>query len=134
MKLLLLIIAFLMAMFCASAQTSSSTAVIANEKGKALAIVAPPPRYPVDSRGRHPTGRGIVLMEVDRKTGWVISAKMQKSTGNKLLDDAAIQAFSHWRFKPGTVRYVHSPITFTDQGQPRSNSYVRCQVWRANVV
>jgi TonB family protein len=98
----------------ASAQTTpSSPAPEQNRKGKALAIYAPPPRYPKDAEGRHPTGSGIVVMEIDQETGWVKSAKMEKSTGNKLLDDAAIQAFSHWRFKPGTVRRVHSPITFT---------------------
>jgi TonB family protein len=104
--------ASLIAISLASAQTSSAPAAMAKEKGKALAIVAPPPRYPVDSQGRHPKGRGIVVMEVDTKTGWVISAKMQKSTGNRLLDDAAIEAFSRWRFKSGTARYVYSPITF----------------------
>jgi TonB family protein len=113
MKPLLFIIAFLMAISLVSAQTiASSPAVMAKPKGKALAIVAPPPRYPVDVQGRRPKGRGIVVMEVDTKTGWVISAKMQTSTGNKLLDDAAIQAFSRWRFKLGTARYVHSPIAF----------------------
>jgi TonB family protein len=82
-------------------------------KAKALAIYAPAPNYPKDAEGRHPEGKGIVVMEIDQQTGWVKSAKMEKSTGNKLLDDAALQAFSHWRFKPGTVRQVHSPITFT---------------------
>jgi TonB family protein len=52
-------------------------------------------------------------MEVDRETGWVTSAQMQKSTGNKLLDEAALEAFGHWRFKPGTAHYIHSPISFT---------------------
>jgi len=33
-------------------------------------------------------------MEVDKKTGLVKSARIEKSTGNKLLDDAALQAFS----------------------------------------
>jgi TonB family protein len=97
--------------FCQSASSS------AEQKVKALAIVAPPPHYPVDSQGRHPIGRGVVLMHIDTRTGWVISAKMQQSTGNKLLDAAAIAAFSHWRFRPGTVAYVHSAITFTHSPQ-----------------
>ena len=105
---------FLSGISFASAQvTASSPAPQANWKGKALALYAPRPKYPKDAEGRHPTGRGIVVMEVDQKTGWVRSAKMEKSTGNKLLDDAALQAFSHWRFRSGTARRVHSPITFT---------------------
>src|SRR5437660_10688908 len=58
-------------------------------------------------------GPASSLVDVDPKTGWVTSARMEKSTGSKLLDDAAIAAFSRWRFRPGTVRQVHSPITFT---------------------
>lgn len=82
-------------------------------KRKALALYAPPPDYPKDATGRRPVGQGVVLVNVDPKTGWVTSARMEKTTGSKLLDDAAIAAFSRWRFRPGTVRQVHSPITFT---------------------
>jgi TonB family protein len=122
MKPLFFIIAFVMAISLASAQTTLSSAATAGKrKAKAVAIFAPRPRYPVDAQGRRPTGRGIVVMEINRETGWVISTKMEKSTGNKLLDHATIEAFSRWRFKPGTVRYVRSPITFIVNGQSRSN-------------
>jgi TonB family protein len=120
-KPLVWIITFVGAASFAFAQTSGSPSSSTERKIKALAIHAPPPRYPIDAQGRHPQGYGVVLMRVDRKTGWVISAKMQQSTGNKLLDDAAIAAFSHWRFKPGGAAYIHSPITFVDRTQPRSN-------------
>jgi TonB family protein len=114
MRLLFLVVVFLLEISFALAQTRpSSPAPKQNWKAKALAIYAPPPNYPKDAEGRHPEGKGVVVMEIDQQTGWVKSAKMEKSTGNKLLDDAALQAFSHWRFKPGTVRQVRSPITFT---------------------
>ncbi len=47
---------------------------------KALAIFAPRPAYPKDERGHRPTGQGVVVMDVDPKTGWVTSARMEKST------------------------------------------------------
>src|SRR5439155_11340067 len=74
------------------------------------------PQLPQRRKGRRPTGSGIVVMEVDNKTGLVKSARMEKSTGNKLLDDAALQAFSQWRFKPGSVSRIHCPITFWRNG------------------
>jgi TonB family protein len=99
-------------MMLASAQPTPQQ----NRQAKALAIYAPRPNYPKDAQGRRPTGNGIVVMEVDKKTGLVKSARMEKSTGNKLLDDAAIQAFSQWRFKPGSVSRIHCPITFWRNG------------------
>jgi TonB family protein len=102
-------VAVLVSMMLASAQPTPQQ----SQQAKAFAIYAPRPNYPKDPQGRHPTGSGIMLMEVDKKTGLVKSARMEKSAGNKLLDDAALQAFSQWRFKPGPVWRVHSPITFT---------------------
>ena len=98
---------------CTAVAQSKTPAPTTGYKGKALALYAPRPDYPKDATGRRPTGTGVVLVDVDPKTGWVRSARMEKSTGSKLLDDAAIAAFSRWRFRPGTVRQVHSPITFT---------------------
>src|SRR5438067_876393 len=118
MKPLLVSIAILTAVSATEAQSSPAPPI--SHKVKALAIYAPPPRYPTDARGRRPTGRGVVVMTVDQETGWVTSARMEKSTGSKLLDDAAVEGFSKWRFKPGTVRHVHSPISFTAGQHPKT--------------
>ncbi len=40
---------------------------------------------------------------------------MLQSTGSSLLDGAALQAYSQWRFKPGSVTQVKMPITFTNR-------------------
>jgi hypothetical protein len=72
-KLSLSIVSLLTAISAAAAQTtSSSPAPVGGHKAKALAIHAPPPAYPVDERGHRPTGSAIVVMEIDRKTGWHI--------------------------------------------------------------
>ena len=58
------------------------------------------------------TGRGIVLITIDPKTGIVTAARMHQSTGSELLDRAALKAYSKWRFKPGSVPQVKMPIEF----------------------
>jgi TonB family protein len=121
MKPLLFALTFLATVSLASAQTALSPAVPAtSKKAKADAIFAPPPKYPVDAQGRHPEGRGVVIMDIDLQTGFVTSVHMEKSTGNKLLDAAAIEAFSRWRFKPGHFSHVRSPISFNNRPPPKT--------------
>ncbi len=85
-------------------------------EAKALAIYAPRPAYPYEARTKHMTGSGIVLLIVDPSSGNVTSAQLLKSTGHKILDDSALEAFRQWRFKPGSVHKVKIPINFTMQG------------------
>lgn len=72
------------------------------------------PYYPLEARRKHETGRGLLIMRVDRQTGKVTSVTMGKSTGHKDLDDASIRAFSQWRFRPGAVKteIIKIPIAF----------------------
>ena len=79
----------------------------------AVPIKAPAPVYPIECRALRITGSGVVLATVEKKTGAVVGARMLKSTGNKLLDGAALEALSRWRYKPGTVSQVRVPINFT---------------------
>ena len=52
---------------------------------------------------------------IDKETGKVTGAQMLESTGSKLLDGAALQAYSQWRFKPGSVRQLKIPIEFRNR-------------------
>ncbi len=82
----------------------------------------------VDSRGRKPspaksarsqkpvTGSGIIFVEVDYQTGRVTAARMLKSTGSPILDNAAVTAFRKAKFKPKTISPVKVPIKFTLTG------------------
>ena len=72
-----------------------------------------PPAYPLEARRSHLVGRGVLFGQVDIKSGYVKSVRMEKSTGYKILDEAALDAFRQWRFKPGTVRQFRTPITYT---------------------
>jgi protein TonB len=83
---------------------------------KAVAVSAPRPEYPYEARRSKITGSGVCVMTVDTGSGSVTSAEMASSTGNPILDNAATSAFRRWRFKPGTVSKVRTPITFTMTG------------------
>jgi TonB family protein len=105
--------------FALAQPASSSPTPQRSDKSKDiqdLVLYAPHPTYPKDAQNYYPQGHGIVMMELDSKSGLVKSAKMEKSTGNKVLDDAALQTFSQWRFKPGTLSRVHIPVTFWHNG------------------
>jgi protein TonB len=83
---------------------------------KAVAVSAPRPEYPYEARRSKIVGSGVCVMTVDPGSGSVTSATMAQSTGSPVLDNAATSAFRRWRFKPGTVSRVRTPITFTMSG------------------
>jgi TonB family protein len=83
---------------------------------KALATYAPRPQYPYEARRRRQVGAGVAWVMVDPNTGLVTNAEMAPSTGHDLLDNAALNAFRRWQFKPGTVAKVRIPIAFTMDG------------------
>jgi TonB family protein len=83
---------------------------------KVAAISAPRPEYPYEARREHATGSGVAILHVDPASGLVTSASMAQSTGNAILDNATLGAFKRWRFRPGTVSVVRTPITFTLSG------------------
>jgi TonB family protein len=83
---------------------------------KALAVYAPRPQYPYEARARRIFGAGVAILAVDPNTGVVKKAEMATSTGSPILDNAALDAFRRWEFKPGTVSKVRIPISFTMGG------------------
>jgi TonB family protein len=60
-------------------------------------------------------------MNVDKKTGLVTSVEIRQSTGHKMLDQCVVDALQQWRFKPGTVSKVKTPITFSMAAQKSTN-------------
>jgi TonB family protein len=71
-----------------------------------------PPEYPYEARRNGITGRGILVGVVEFQTGKVTSVKMEKSTGSRILDQAALSAFRQWQFKPKTIFRFRTPITY----------------------
>ena len=83
---------------------------------KLLAISAPRPEYPYEARRAHLTGSGIAALTVDSRTGVVLNVTMTQSTGSSILDNATVSGLRRWRFRPGTVSKVVTPITYTLTG------------------
>lgn len=70
------------------------------------------PYYPRKAIYGGVTGNGVAILKIDPRNGSVTSASMLKSTGQQILDNAALQAFRQWRFKPRTLTTVEISIGF----------------------
>lgn len=97
-----------------------------HELDVSTAIKQPRPEYPYEARRAAITGSGMVVLELN-PNGEVTGVRMDPSTGNRLLDDAALSAFRRWQFKPGTRGPLRTPITFTMFGRVRTVLDVRAR-------
>ena len=97
-------------------RTAAAPARMPMGAAKVLALSAPAPEYPYEARRMRATGSGVALLTIEAATGYVTDVRMLRSTGNAVLDNATISGFRRWRFKPGTVSSVQSPITYTLTG------------------
>jgi TonB family protein len=82
------------------------------------AIYTPGPVYRPEWAKQGLAGKGVVLVTIDQQTGKVTGVRMLQSTGNKQLDGAALEAYSQWRFQPGTGSQVKIPIEFANRPKP----------------
>jgi len=82
------------------------------QESRHVAIYAPAPKYTREWAEKGIIGEGMAILTVDKATGAVTEAHISQSTGHKVLDDSALEAFRRWRFKPGTVSKVKIPISF----------------------
>ena len=86
-------------------------------EARRITVSTPQPDYPYDARRNRIEGRGVFKL-VLTKAGEVGSIQVLKSTGSKILDDAAEKALRQWRFKPGIVQRVNVPINFVLRSSP----------------
>jgi len=69
----------------------------------------PRPDYPYRARALHFTGRGTLRLLVSLQTGLVESVTIERSTGYAILDSAAMNTLTKWRFKPEVLRGYLDP-------------------------
>jgi protein TonB len=80
-------------------------------------IKAPPPQYPSLALRAGIEGTCVIKGIIDT-TGNVVDAEIYKSSGNALLDEAAITSFLTYQFTPAYARdrpvavWIRMPITF----------------------
>src|SRR6266513_5242380 len=76
-------------------------------------IYAPAPRYPAEARHSRGTGQSSGSFRVLFDTnGNAVAVQTMRSTGNQLLDQAAVAALQEWRSEPGREWSLVVPITF----------------------
>jgi protein TonB len=72
----------------------------------------PPPSYPAIAQRNHYAGNVTIEIAVD-SSGAITEAKIFKSSGFSVLDEAALDVVKHrWRFPPGQPRLYHWPCIF----------------------
>lgn len=62
----------------------------------------PPPEYPVQARRRGIEGTVHLRVSIDAG-GDVLAVEVERSSGSRLLDRAAVRGVRRWRFRPGRV-------------------------------
>jgi TonB family protein len=113
---LLVVTVLFVSLFSLHAQPASPARPVTSPK----AVFTPKPVYREEWAKRGLTGKGVVLVTIDKQTGKVTGAEMLQSTGNKLLDGSALEAYSRWRFDPTTVAVsqLKMPIEFAARPKP----------------
>ena len=97
---------------------SAQSPAVVRQPPPPRAIYTPKPVYRPEWAKQGLAGKGVVLVTIDQQTGSVTGARMLQSTGNSQLDGAALQAYSQWRFQPGTGSQVKIPIEFATRPKP----------------
>jgi TonB family protein len=104
---------------CIGVHLAISHDSIAGERER-LATHVKFPVIPPDARAKHLSGSGVILVYI-RPDGSVERAEVAQSSGHKVLDDAALAAFSQWQFIPGKLKKAKIPFTFAGKyGKPKS--------------
>jgi TonB family protein len=112
---------FVVTLVSVSSLNAQSVSPAGRQPPPPRAIYTPQPVYRPEWAKQRLTGKGVVLVNIDKQTGNVIGARMLTSTGNQQLDGAALQAYSQWRFDPGTVTVsqLKIPIEFANRPKPQ---------------
>jgi TonB family protein len=102
----------LMALVTNSHLLATQPEVLLNEKGRRLMLAAPQPEYPPEALASHIQGTGVYDVWIRPDTGVVTRVDILRSSGSKLLDDAAVRSLRQWRARPNALSRLSVPIRF----------------------
>jgi TonB family protein len=80
-------------------------------------LFAPMPAVPASALQQHLTGHGLYVLDI--ANGNVEDVPLLKSTGHKVLDDAAVAALWRWRFRPHAIYKATIPLQFAPKAPER---------------
>ena len=83
-----------------------------SEQFRRLMLAAPQPEYPPEALAKLIQGTGIYDVWIRPKTGIVTRVDIVRSTGSKLLDDAAVKSLWQWRARANVLSRISVPIRF----------------------
>lgn len=90
------------------------------------------PEFPAEAQAQRLEGSGIFVLHLQHSNGRVRAVEVQKSTGHKILDDAAIAKFMALQFNPQTVATVKIPVEF--KMPPPGDAIVRGRGYPATIM
>jgi len=92
-----------------SSQTDASRIVFTSISGpvRNAVVYAPNPVIPRAALQQH-----CGVYKIDLDNGIPYDARVVRSTGHKILDDAAVEALRTWRFRPHRLVWATIPIEF----------------------
>ena len=88
------------------------TSALSDEELIRNALASPGPAYPEEAQKAKMTGSGVYELRIS-KAGAITSVVIVKSSGSKVLDQAAMTTFRRWRFKPGIFTSVRVPVSWS---------------------
>lgn len=101
-----------MAYYCRTIACAIGALIFALPASAADPTPAPRERKRPTAKARYLTGSGVILLRTDPKSGKVLQATMSKTTGNKILDAAAVDAFKNQSVTPDGSAQRKIPISF----------------------
>jgi TonB family protein len=88
------------------------TSSLTDEELMRYALSSPGPGYPEEAQQSKIAGSGLYELRIN-KTGKVTEVAIAKSSGSRVLDQAARAAFMKWRFKPAIFVRIRMPVTWS---------------------